>query len=169
VIFAFFGHPGAGKTTLTLRFAGLHGIPGIDTDRFMTTAERAAVPVGRYTQAMRLDNIRRYCEHLHATVPPGGHAALADGLPNEEARRFLLAQFPPGEAVLVLVHTERSLWERWLAARAGNPVAVGLAERPLVRCVGELGKSTSHIYAPRRRASPFSTDSGAVWRASVVR
>jgi predicted kinase len=128
VIFAFFGYPGAGKSTLVERFARLHGIPGIDTDRFMSDLERAAVLEARYTQAMRLANIDRYCAYLCATVPAGGHAALADGLPNNEARRYLAARFSPSRVLLVHVNADPQVWAGRLAAREHNPVAVGVAE-----------------------------------------
>ena len=128
MVFLFFGHPGAGKTTLVRRFGELHGVPAIDTDNFMTAEEIAAVHEGRYTQAMRLANIDRYCAHVSADPAYRPHVALADGLPNNAARRFALAQFPPGEARLVLAQTERALWERRIAARAGNVVEVGVRE-----------------------------------------
>ena len=128
MIFAFFGYPGAGKSTLVERFARLHGMLGIDTDRFMTDDERAAVVEGRYTQAMRLANIERYVAYLQETVPAGDHAALADGLPNNEARRFLTARCSPHAVVLVHVQAEPELWAGRLAAREHNPVAVGIEE-----------------------------------------
>ena len=127
-VFLFFGHPGAGKTTLCRRFGELHGIAALDTDRFMLSEEIAAVKRGSYTQAMRLANIERYCAHVRSDPACRPHVALADGLPNDEARRFVLAQFAPGEAVLVLVHSERTLWEQRLAARAGNVVEIGVRE-----------------------------------------
>ncbi len=127
-VFLFFGHPGAGKTTLCRRFGELHGIAALDTDRFMLPEEIAAVQQGCYTQAMRLANIVRYGAHVRADPGCRPHVALADGLPNNAARRFALVQFAPGEALLVLVRTERSLWEQRLAARAGNVVEIGVRE-----------------------------------------
>lgn len=127
MIFAFFGVPGVGKTTLCRRFGELAGVPALDTDLFMTPVEREAVRSGTYTQAMRLVNIRRYAANLRDTVPPNGHAALADGLPTEDARRFLLEQFQPGSVVLVLVTAGRALWERRLGARSDNPVSIDVA------------------------------------------
>jgi hypothetical protein len=91
----------------------------------MTDEERAAVVRGRYTRAMRLANIERYCRYLREAVPPGRHVALADGLPANDARRFLLAQFPPGEIRLVLVTADPGLWEERLRARSTNVVDVG--------------------------------------------
>ncbi len=127
IVFAFFGHPGAGKSTLCRRFGELHGIPATDTDLFMTPAERAAVEDGRYTQAMRLANIRRYCDHIQSLLETQPHVALADGLPNEEARRFLRDQLPDASVVFVLIRAPRALWEERLRARAGSPVTIDVA------------------------------------------
>jgi hypothetical protein len=128
VIFMFFGHPGAGKTTLVRRFGELHGVPAIDTDVFMTPEEREAAASGRYTQEMRLANIGRYCDVVQQDPQRPPHVALADGLPNDAARRFLLARFPEGAVRLVLVRTERDLWEERLSGRGENPVNISLEE-----------------------------------------
>lgn len=126
MIFMFFGHPGAGKTTLVRRFGELHGILGIDTDQFMTEDERLAAARGSYTPQMRQANIRRYAEYVQQNPACRPHVALADGLPTNTARRFLLDLFPEGSVVLVLVQTERSLWEQRLTRRTENPVEVGI-------------------------------------------
>lgn len=126
MFFMFFGHPGAGKTTLAHRFGELHGLPALDTDAFMTDDEREAAATGRYTQAMRLANIQRYCAGVRADAHYAGHVALADGLPTAAARRFLLDQFPSGAVRLVLVQAPRALWEERLRRRAGNAVDISL-------------------------------------------
>lgn len=126
MIFMFFGHPGAGKSTLAERFGQINGVTSIDTDLFMTPDERQAVLEGRYTQEMRLANIRRYCDHVRPIVSAGGHVALADGLPNAEARAFLRDQFPPGAVVFVLVTTPHHLWQQRLSRRRDSPVPIDL-------------------------------------------
>ena len=123
MIVMFFGYPGAGKTTLVQRFGRLFGVIAIDTDQYMTPAERHAAASGAYTQAMRLANIGRYCTAVRQEYA-GRSVALADGLPNNEARRFLLAQFAPGEVTLVLVQSEPALWEARLRARKENAVSI---------------------------------------------
>jgi predicted kinase len=127
-VFAFFGHPGAGKSTLLRRFAELTGVAALDTDAFMTAQEVAAVEAGRYTQAMRLANIDRYCERVRTLLRSQNRVAIADGLPNAAARRYLRDQLPGATVVFVLVSAPRSLWEQRLAARGGNAVNVGVAE-----------------------------------------
>jgi predicted kinase len=126
MIFMFFGHPGAGKSTLAQRFGLLHGILSIDADHFMTADERRAVLEGRYTQQMRLANIHRYCEHVRPVLERGAHVALADGLPNQESRTFLRDQFEAGAVVFVLARTPRELWKRRLRTRRDTPVPIDL-------------------------------------------
>ena len=127
MIFAFFGIPGAGKSTLCRRFGEVNRLPAIDTDGFMTDDERAAAAGGWYTQAMRLANIDRYAAELRARLLATPHIAIADGLPAEEARQYLVQQFPPGKVVLVLVETPRALWEERLQARRENAVDLDIA------------------------------------------
>jgi predicted kinase len=122
----FFGHPGAGKSTLAERFGRQNGVASIDTDHFMTEEERRAVLEGRYTEEMRLANIRRYCEHIRPLVESGRDVALADGLPNATARAFLRDQLPAGAVVFVLVTTPRGLWEERLRGRRDSPVDIGV-------------------------------------------
>ena len=88
IVFAFFGFPGAGKSTLCRRFGELHGIPAIDTDTFMTAEEVAAVEAGGYTQDMRLANIRRYCAHVRQLLldAPAVARRLAAGPPARQPR-----------------------------------------------------------------------------------
>jgi len=127
-IFVFFGHPGAGKTTLTDRFAELNGIRGIDTDQFMTPEEREAAAFGRYTQAMRHANIQRYADHIKADPACRPHVALADGLPTDASRRLVLDQFPEASIILVLVKTPGALWEERLEARKVSLVNIGVTQ-----------------------------------------
>ena len=127
-IFVFFGHPGAGKTTLTDRFAELNNIRGIDTDQFMTPEEREAAAFGRYTQAMRHANIQRYTGHIRADPACRPHVAVADGLPTNASRRLVLDQFPEGSIVFVLVKTPRALWEERLEARKVSLVNIGVTQ-----------------------------------------
>ncbi len=128
VVFAFFGHPGAGKSTLCSRFCELHGVPAFDTDSFMTAAEVEAIGAGRYTQERRLANIRRYAARARELLETNRCVALADGLPNDEARRFLRDSLPDARVVFVLVRAPRDLWTRRLEARRGSPVSIGVAE-----------------------------------------
>jgi predicted kinase len=127
-VFAFFGHPGAGKSTLCRRFGELLGVPAFDTDPFMTAAEVEAIGAGRYTQEMRLANIRRYSARARELLETHACVALADGLPNDGARRFLRDSLPEARVVFVLVRAPRALWERRLEARRGSPVSIGVAE-----------------------------------------
>jgi predicted kinase len=130
-VFAFFGIPGAGKSTLCRRFSELCGLPAIDTDALMTADEIAAVESGCYTQAMRLANIDRYSAEVRRLLDSGaGAIALADGLPNDVARSYLVESLWPSSVVFVLVETPPELWRARLAARSGNAVAidVGSAE-----------------------------------------
>jgi adenylate kinase family enzyme len=127
-VFAFFGHPGAGKSTLLRRFAELTGVAALDTDAFMTAQEVAAVKAGRYTQAMRLANIDRYCERVRTLLETEPAIALADGLPNAAARRYLCDELPGATVVFLLVSAPRALWQRRLATRRANAVDIGIAE-----------------------------------------
>ncbi len=128
VVFAFFGHPGAGKSTLCSRFGELQRVPALDTDRFMTVDEVEAIGAGRYTQEMRMANIERYAARARELLETNECVALADGLPNDEARRFLRDSLPASKVVFVLVRTPRALWQRRLEARRGSPVSIGVSE-----------------------------------------
>jgi len=110
------------------RLGELHGVPSIDTDVFMTEKEREAVEEGRYTQAMRLANIRRYGAHVRDLLRDRSCLALADGLPNAEAREYLRSQLPGVGVVFVLVEAPRELWQGRLESRDGNTVNIGVAE-----------------------------------------
>jgi adenylate kinase family enzyme len=127
VIFAFFGHPGAGKSTLCRRFGELNAVPALDTDTFMTAGEVAAILEGRYTQTMRLANIERYCARVGELLVENKAVAIADGLPNQEARRFLVERLSGARVVFVLVTSPRELWEKRLASRTGSPVGIDVA------------------------------------------
>lgn len=126
-VFAFFGHPGAGKSTICRRFGEINMVRAIDTDEFMTAREIGAVETGRYTQAMRLANIRRYCRHVSSLLRSQPCVALADGLPNAAARELLRQQLPDATVVYVLVQTPRELWAQRLSQREANAVDVGIA------------------------------------------
>ncbi len=126
VVFAFFGYPGAGKSTLCARFGELNDVPSIDTDALMTADERLAAEAGRYTQAMRLANIVRYGARVRELLRTQECVALADGLPNAAARDCLRRELPGATVVFVLVRTPRELWEQRLSARAGAPVSIGV-------------------------------------------
>jgi broad-specificity NMP kinase len=129
VVFAFFGIPGAGKSTLCRRFGEVCGVPAIDTDIFMTPEEVVAVQEGRYTQAMRLANIERYAAEVCRLLTDGAKAvAIADGLPNDEARAFLQESLPDASVVFVLVKTPRVLWEARLSDRGDSAVQIGIIE-----------------------------------------
>jgi len=128
LVFSFFGHPGAGKSTLCRRFGDMFGLPALDTDAFMTPEEIAAVESGRYTQAMRLANIERYAARTRELLAEHQAVALADGLPNAEARDRLRALLPGAEVVFVLVQAPPALWRRRLSRRGANAVRVGIAE-----------------------------------------
>ncbi|HEY7268814.1 MAG TPA: AAA family ATPase [Dehalococcoidia bacterium] len=127
-VFAFFGVPGAGKSTLCVRFGELCGIPALDTDAFMTTEEVEAVLAGRYTQSMRLTNISRYAGEARRLLAAGARAvAIADGLPDDEARRALADALAPAQVVFVLVETPPASWRRRFGARDANTIPIGLA------------------------------------------
>jgi predicted kinase len=128
VVFAFFGYPGAGKSTLCRRFGEMHGIPALDTDVFMTSEEVEAVEGGRYTQSMRLANIQRYCERVRGLLRDHEAVVLADGLPNAGARSHLVDLLLPARVVFVLVQAPPDVWRRRLEVRADNTVRVDAAE-----------------------------------------
>jgi predicted kinase len=128
VVFAFFGHPGAGKSTLCRRLGEMGDIPALDTDAFMTPEEREAVEAGRYTQAMRLANIDRYCARVRELLRQHPAVAIADGLPNQAARDYLAGCLADASVAFVLVQTPAEVWHRRLEIRGGNAVRVGVAE-----------------------------------------
>jgi hypothetical protein len=94
----------------------------------MTPDEVAAVETGHYTQAMRLANIERYCGRVRSLLQTEAAVAIADGLPNAAARRYLCEQLAGAIVVFVLVSAPRALWRRRLSARGGNAVDVGIGE-----------------------------------------
>jgi adenylate kinase family enzyme len=126
-VFAFFGVPGAGKSTLCRRFGEMHAIPWLDTDTCMTAEEVAAIEAGRYTQAMRLSNIARYTARVRDLLATHPAAAIADGLPNDEARAFLRASLADVQVVFILVKVPPELWEARLSDRVNSPVRIDVA------------------------------------------
>lgn len=112
MVYWFFGYPGIGKDYCAKHLSRIGKFPHIDADDFLTIEDREKLLKNTFTQKDRLRKLERIVFHLEKLLLTNQHIAVADSLPDNKSREYILKAFPDNiKLILVTVapttHKER--------------------------------------------------------------
>lgn len=119
MIYWFFGYPGVGKDFCAQTLGRLLACPYIDADDYLLEADLQVLKAGNFTVQQRLDKLERISTDIERALKTQDHLTIADSLPDELSRQFLLDKF--GKNILLIrVVSDDSLHRQRLKNRKGH-------------------------------------------------
>lgn len=116
MIYWFFGLPGIGKDYCAERLSQLLQCPHLDADNYLNEIERTKLLAGSFNSDDRLAKLKRICDDICVKLNENNCLTVADSLPNEAARRFILDTFS-GDVALIFVSAPSHIHQQRLSAR----------------------------------------------------
>lgn len=111
MIYWFFGFPGIGKDYCAHHLARIGNFPHINADDFLTEDDRQKLLMGTFTVEDRLNKLGRIVSHIKHTSNRLEHIAVADSLPDNASRRYIIDSFEGVKLILVtasaIIHKRR--------------------------------------------------------------
>lgn len=118
-VYWFFGYPGVGKDFCAKILSEAAGIDYINADDFLTDDERHALRNGTFTGQDRLQKLKRIADHLQSLLRAGKSVAVADSLPDNISRAFIVNEFKDHIA-LILVRAPETTHRKRIRERKGH-------------------------------------------------
>ena len=121
MVYWFIGYPGVGKDYCAARLSILLKCQHIDADSYLTDGERKKLLRSRFTAADRLLKLQRICDDITLKLLDVNteNITVADSLPNQEARDYVLSHIP-GEIMLVYVVAPEDIHRQRIADRKNH-------------------------------------------------
>lgn len=119
MIYWFFGYPGIGKDHSAKKLSVLGKFPHVDADDFLTEEDKEKLLSNTFSKEDRLLKLGRIVQHLQSLLRHHEHIAVADSLPDNVSRLFILNSFP-GKIKLVLVTADETTHKKRLAKRKNH-------------------------------------------------
>ena len=119
MIYWFFGYPGIGKDYSAKKLSELGKFPHLDADDFLTEEDREKLLKNIFSKEDRLLKLGRIVDHLKSLLKHHEHIAVADSLPDNVSRLFILNSFP-GKIKLILVTADPKIHKKRITKRKND-------------------------------------------------
>jgi len=111
MIYWFFGYPGIGKDYCAKELSKIGKFPHIDADDFLTATDKKKLLNKTFTTKDRVKKLTRIVKHIKKLQKKSNSVAIADSLPDNKSRKFVLKSFKEVKLIHVIasekVHRER--------------------------------------------------------------
>lgn len=111
MIYWFFGYPGIGKDFCAQKLSEFGKFPHIDADDFLTNSDKKKLLNKTFTKEDRIKKLTRIVKHVKKLQKKFDNIAIADSLPDNTSRRFVMHSFEEIKIIQVVasekVHRER--------------------------------------------------------------